>query len=95
MGGSRGRYDVTIMVSRTQISLDLETKRRARKRVAELGVSFAQYIRDLVARDLERPPREADPSIVFDLGTSRGADIARDKDVLVGDAVSAERGLRE
>lgn len=88
-------YDVAIMMSRTQISLDLETKRRARKRASELGVSFAQYIRGLVARDLETPSRHADPSIVFDLGTSRGTDIARDKDVLVGRAASAERGLGE
>ncbi|HEX9698890.1 MAG TPA: hypothetical protein VGD06_05460 [Acidobacteriota bacterium] len=83
------------MMSRTQISIDLETKRRARKRASELGISFAQYIRGLVARDLETPSRDADPSLVFDLGTSCNTDIARDKDVLVGRAVSAERGLGE
>jgi len=83
------------MMSRTQISIDLETKRRARKRASELGISFAQYIRGLVARDLETPSRDPDPSLVFDLGTSRDTDIARDKDVLVGRAASAERGLGE
>jgi hypothetical protein len=83
------------MMSRTQISIDTETKRRARKRASELGISFAQYIRGLVARDLETPSRDADPSLVFDLGTSRDTDIARDKDVLVGRAASAARGLGE
>lgn len=88
-------YDGTIMMSRIQVSLDLETKRRAHKRASELGISFAQYVRGLLARDLETPVRDADPSIVFDLGTSRDTDIARDKDILVGQAASAERGLGE
>lgn len=88
-------YDVAIMMSRIQVSLDLETKRRAHKRASELGISFAQYVRGLLTRDLETPFRDADPSIVFDLGTSHDTDIARDKDVLVGRAVSAGRGLGE
>lgn len=81
------------MMARTQVSLDLETQRRARKRASELGISFAQYIRGLVARDLATPPRPSDPSLVFDLGTSGGADIARNKDAMIGEAVAAERGL--
>ena len=83
------------MMSRTQISLDAETKRQARRRASELGISFAQYIRTLVARDVEAPYRQADPSVVFDLGDSGGADVARDKDAMVGAAVSAERVLRK
>lgn len=83
------------MMSRTQISLDPETKRRARRRASDLGISFAQYIRVLVSRDVATPSRDADPSVVFDLGSSGAADIARDKDAMVGEAVSAERGLRE
>lgn len=78
------------MMARVQISLDPETQRRARMRAAGLGISFAQYIRGLVARDIAEPPRQGDPSIVFDLGTSEGADVARDKDAMVGEAVAAE-----
>lgn len=89
------RYDGAIMTARTQVSLDLETQRRARKRAAELGVSFAQYVRGLIARDLTQPSRRPDPSLVFDLGTSGAADIARDKDAMLGEAVAAERGRHE
>jgi hypothetical protein len=79
------------MMARTQISLDLELRRQARLKAAHLGVSLAEYIRSLVARDLRRPRTRSDPSAVFDLGTSGGADIARDKDALVGEAVAARR----
>lgn len=80
------------MMSRTQVSLDPEMQRRARKRASELGISFAQYVRTLVARDLERPSRQANPSAVFDLGDSGGADVARNKDAMVGEAATARRG---
>lgn len=83
------------MMSRTQISLDPEIKRRARQRASELGISFAQYVRKLVARDLEKPSREANPSAVFDLGDSGGADVARNKDTMVGEAAAARRGSAE
>jgi hypothetical protein len=84
-------YDVTIMIARTQITLDPETQRRARKRAAELGISFAEYIRQLVARDLGEPRQQVHPSAVFNLGNSGGADIAREKDALVGEAMDGER----
>jgi hypothetical protein len=83
------------MMARSQITLDLETQRRARKRAAELGISFARYIRRLVAQDLETPPRRTDPSIVFDLGVSAGADIRRKKDAMIGEAVAALRSRRK
>jgi hypothetical protein len=79
------------MMARTQISLDVETQRRARRRANELGISFAEYVRRLVARDLTEPPRQVDPSLVFDLGDSGGGNIARDKDAMVGEAVAASR----
>jgi hypothetical protein len=77
------------MMARTQISLDSETHRRARKRAAQLGVSFAEYVRRLVTRDLGQSSRVADPSVVFNLGRSKGADVARHKDRMIGDAVAA------
>jgi hypothetical protein len=79
------------MVSRTQVTLDSELQRRARRRAAELGVSFAEYVRRLVALDLDRPRQVRDPSAVFGLGSSDGSDIARDKDAMVGEAVAARR----
>ena len=82
------------MMARTQITLDPETQQRARERAADLGISFAEYVRGLVEHDLERPSRNADPSVVFDLGRATPADVARDKDAMLGEAVEAERSLK-
>lgn len=79
------------MSVRTQITLDRELRNRARKRATELGISLAEYVRRLIARDLERPQPSRDPSAVFDLGDSGGSDVAREKDALVGEAVAARR----
>ena len=83
------------MMSRTQITLDPEIQRRARKRASELGISFARYIRRLVDRDLGTPARRVDPSSVFDLGLSAGADIREKKDEMIGEAVVAVRRRRK
>jgi hypothetical protein len=79
------------MNARTQITMDPELQRRARKKAAELGMSFAEYVRRVVARDLGEPNPKADVSIIFDLGASEEpTDIARDKDRLLGEAVWQE-----
>jgi hypothetical protein len=80
-------------MSRTQVSLEPELQRKARRRAAELGVSFAEYVRSVVARDLGGRRRKGDVSLVFNLGSSvPGSDVARKKDVMVGEAVAASRG---
>jgi len=86
-----GLYDGAIMMSRTQITLDNETHRRARKRAAELGVSFAEYIRNLVVRDLVSPGKATDPSILFALGRSVASDVAENKDAMIAEAFAAPR----
>jgi hypothetical protein len=78
------------MMARTQISLGPELQRRARRRAAERGVSFAQYVRDLVATDLGPRRRRADATAVFALGASAGGDVAREKDRMLGEAAAAE-----
>ena len=79
------------MNARTQITMDPETQRRAQLKAAELGISFAEYIRRLVASDLGPPKRKVDVSILFNLGASdQPTDIARDKDKMVGEAVWQE-----
>jgi hypothetical protein len=82
---------VYIMMARVQVSLSPEELRRARTRAAELGISFAEYVRRLVARDLGQERRSTDPQLLFDLGDSGGADVARDKHRYVGEAVEAAR----
>lgn len=78
------------MVARTQITLPPEDHRRARARAAELGISLAEYVRRLVARDLGDQAPRADVRDLFDLGNSGGSDIARFKDEYIGEAVEAE-----
>lgn len=78
------------MMSRTQISLDPEEHRLARRRAAEQGISLAAYIRRLVRDDLIEPVRKkADISVLFDLGDSGGSDIATHKDQYIGEALDA------
>jgi hypothetical protein len=76
---------------RTQISLDTETQRRAHERAAELGISFAEYMRRLVANDLAPAGRAADISAVFNLvDEGPRTDIGRDKDRMIAEAVWRE-----
>jgi hypothetical protein len=79
------------MMSRTQITLESQTHRRARQRASELGMSLAEYMRRLVARDLAGPEAKSDITCIFDLGSSGGSDIARDKDAMIGDALQLAR----
>ena len=79
-------------MTRTQLSFEQEMLRRARDRAGQLGVSLAEYVRRLVAEDLGSRRKSTSPSAVFDLGTSAGSDIARNKDSMLGEAHSA--GLR-
>ena len=74
------------MMSRTQITLEKELQKQAHKRASEIGVSFAEYVRRLVARDLVRPETKVDLTCVFDLGVSGGSDIATEKDSMIGEA---------
>ncbi len=85
-------HDGTIMMQRTQIMLDPEDHRGAKRRAAEAGISLAEYIRRLVRADLEEAPK-ADVSVLFGLGDSGGSggsDIANHKDQYIGEAVEAE-----
>jgi hypothetical protein len=77
------------MVVRTQVTLDAEAHRRAKRRAAELGISFAEYVRRALDRDLGEPTGQPDPSQIFDLFDSGGADVAREKDRYIDAAVHA------
>ena len=54
-----------------------------------MGVSLAEYVRRLVARDLRGAAPAANPAAVFDLGSSRGSDIATNKDRMLAEAFAA------
>jgi len=76
---------------RTQITLEPEIKRRARQRASDLGVSFAEYVRRLLVRDLGSSPSARHPAMIFDLGASDGSDIAKDKDAMLAEAFASAR----
>jgi hypothetical protein len=73
------------MMVRTQITLDSDAHRRAKRRAADRGVSFAEYMRQVVDRDLGEQPK-GDISDIFGLFDSGGSDIANHKDEYIGEA---------
>jgi hypothetical protein len=77
------------MMVRTQITLESELQKRARKRASEIGVSFAEYVRQVVDRDLARPEKKTDVSQIFNLGTSGGSHIAKQKQSMIAEAFAA------
>jgi hypothetical protein len=79
------------MMARTQITLEHESQRRARQRASDMGISLAEYVRRLVERDLGRSLAKADPALVFDLGRSRGSDIAKEKHAMIAAAMASAR----
>ncbi|MGH9607579.1 MAG: hypothetical protein ACRD3N_17955 [Terracidiphilus sp.] len=79
------------MMVRTQISLENELQAQARRRAQDIGVSFAEYVRRLVASDLTSPKAKADVTCIFDLGSSGGSDIEKNKRSMIAEAYSASR----
>jgi hypothetical protein len=76
------------MNARTQITMDPDLQRRAHAKAAELGISFAEYVRRLVADDVGGAKPKADISAVFDLiDEGPPTDIAHDKDKMIAEAV--------
>ena len=68
--------------------MDPEMQRQAQAKTAELGISFAEYVRRLVAEDIGESKPKADISIMFDLiDEGPPTNIARDKDKMIGEAV--------
>jgi hypothetical protein len=48
------------MAARVQITLDPETRRHAQDKAAALGISFAEYVRRLLAQDLDLARRNSE-----------------------------------
>lgn len=84
-------YDDAIAMARIQVRLEPELERRARKRATELGISLAEYVRCLVARDLSS---KADVSNIFDLGRSGRSNIASNKHAMIDKALDGQSKLR-
>ena len=77
------------MTVRTQITFDNDTQKRARRRANELGISMSEYVRQVVTRDLESPGVAAGVTSIFNLGSSGGSNIARNKHAMIAEAIDA------
>ncbi|MEX2423845.1 MAG: hypothetical protein WD990_07700 [Acidimicrobiia bacterium] len=76
---------------RTQIALDPEHHAQVKRKAAQLGITMAEYIRRLVARDLDPTTTGADIEAIIGIGSSGGSDIAREsKSAAIGDAVASQ-----
>ena len=76
------------MNARTQITIDPELQSLAQAKAAELGISFAEYVRRLLAQDLGAARRKIQISAVFDLvDEGPPTNVARDKDKMLAEAV--------
>ena len=79
------------MNARTQITLGTALHRRAHARASELGLSFAEYVRRVLSRDLGGTKPATDVSVLFDLVDEGPAtDIARYKDKMIADAAQKD-----
>lgn len=75
--------------SRTQITLDPDLDRKAKLRARDLGISFAEYVRRVIARDLaDISPGEGIAGMIG-IGDSGGSDIGADKDDYINEAFGA------
>ena len=74
---------------RTQIALEPEQHAMARRKAADLGISMAEYIRQLIDRDLAVSKPQADLSAIIGIGDSGGSDIAVDRISKTGEAIEA------
>jgi hypothetical protein len=84
---------MAIKSTRMQVTLDPQQHRRAAGKAEALGVSLGEYLRRVVAADLDETSDErGDISEIFGIGDSGGSDIARHKDRDLGDAIAADAG---
>jgi hypothetical protein len=81
------------MVVRTHITLDADAHRRAKRRAADLGISFAEYVRRTLDRDLGDEPK-GDISAIFGLFDSGGSDVSSNVEKYLDQAAWSEH-LRE
>lgn len=82
------------MSTRMMVTLDAEDHRRARQKAMASGLSLAEYIRRLIALDLEEERAPVRVSSVFGLFDSGGSDVATDKDVYLSEAVRGQHSER-
>lgn len=80
-----------MVMRRVSIAFDAGHFDSGKARAAALGLSFAAYLRHLLARDLAESPRNADISLICGLGASGRSDISADKGRHLAEAIAADK----
>ena len=62
----------------------------AKRKAVRQGVSLSEYIRRLVASDLEKDTSSNDPSAIFGLFDSGGSRIADGKQAMISEAIDKQ-----
>ena len=62
----------------------------AKRKAAHEGISLSEYIRRLLANDLNEADAAADPSILFGLFDSGGSRIADEKQAMISEAIDKQ-----
>jgi hypothetical protein len=66
----------------------------AKRKAASEGISMSEYIRRLVADDLDRGRSAGDPSALFGLFDSGGSRIADGKQAMISEAIDKQFAAR-
>lgn len=74
------------MPSRSQITLESSLERRAKQRARDLGISFAEYVRRLIDRDLSGDRSRPRLDDLIGVGDSGGGDVALHEDEYLNEA---------
>jgi hypothetical protein len=77
------------MKVRVQFAIDDNQKRRATERARDSGLSLAEYVVILIERDLEHPKSKTGIEAIFNLGSSGGSEIARNKKQMIAEALES------
>lgn len=79
------------MNARIEICLNSKLKRVAGERARALGISFAEYVRQLIERDLRSRHVVISRADLFDPGSSDGSGVAKNKRAMLSEALASRR----
>ncbi|WP_428117451.1 hypothetical protein [Candidatus Poriferisodalis sp.] len=79
---------------RTVITLPDQVHARAKQRAAELGISFAEFTRRLLEKELDAPEPQGDLESICGMVQGTPFDMVRDGHSIIGTAVAAELAER-
>ncbi|WP_420621515.1 hypothetical protein [Candidatus Poriferisodalis sp.] len=79
---------------RTVITLPAQMHTQAKRRAAELGISFAEFTRRIFEKELDASAPQGDLETICGMVQGSPFDMARDGHSIVGAAVTAELAER-